>query len=61
MWGSFLWHQVGAFDGVAEFVHPLVYGSPGFYDVHEEVLVDRPDAVEAGGFLGSGGIRVCLR
>jgi len=43
-------HQVFSFEGVAEFVHPLVYGSPGFADVHEEVLVDWPDAIEAGGF-----------
>jgi hypothetical protein len=49
VWGSFLGHQVFSFDGVAEFVHSLVYGSSRFTDVHEEVLVDRSDAVEAGG------------
>lgn len=43
------WHQVFSFYGVAEFVHSLVYGSPGFTDVHEEVFSGWSDAVEAGG------------
>jgi len=44
------WHQLGTVERLAEFVDSLVYGSPGFADVHEEVLVDWPDAAEAGGF-----------
>ena len=43
-------HQVFSFDGVAEFVHSLVYGSSRFTDVHEEVFSGRSDAVEARGF-----------
>lgn len=38
MWGSFLGHKVFSFDSVAEFVQSLVYGSPGFTDVHENFL-----------------------
>lgn len=53
-------HQVFSFYVVAEFVYPLVYGSPGFADVHEEILVDWPDAVEAGGFGDlAEGVFVC--
>ena len=48
--GGGRWHQVGSVEGVAEFVHPLVYGFPGFYDVHEVVLVYRSYPIEAGGF-----------
>lgn len=43
-------HQVFSFDGVAEFVHALVYGSSRFPDVHEEVFAYWPDAVETGLF-----------
>ena len=53
--GSVPGHQPGPVERLAEFVHSLVYGSPGFTDVHEEVLGDWPDAVEAGGFWGGGG------
>jgi hypothetical protein len=49
VWGSFLRHQVFSFDGVAEFVHSLVYGSSRFTDVHEEVFAGWSDAVEVGG------------
>ena len=44
------WHQVFSFDGVAEFVQSLVYGSPGLSDVHEEIFTYGPDAVETRGF-----------
>jgi beta-phosphoglucomutase-like phosphatase (HAD superfamily) len=36
--GSLLRHQVFSFYGVAEFVHSLVYGSPGLADLHGEAL-----------------------
>ena len=42
------WHQVGSFEGVAEFVQPFVYGSSGFTEVHQKFFADRTDAVEAG-------------
>ena len=42
------WHQVGSVEGLAEFVHSLVYGSSRFADIHEEVFADRLDPVEAG-------------
>jgi hypothetical protein len=36
-------HQVGSFEGVAEFVESFVSGSPGFADVHEEVFAGGSD------------------
>ncbi len=50
VWGSFLRHQFGSVEGLAEFVYSFVYGSSRFSDVHEEVFSGWPDAVEAGGF-----------
>ena len=42
------WHQVGSVEGLAEFVHPFVYGSSRFADVHEKVFTDGFNPVEAG-------------
>ena len=39
-------HQVCSLEGMTEFVHSLVYGSPGFSDVHEEVFTGWSDPVE---------------
>jgi len=42
---SFLRHLVFLFEGVAEFIYSLVYGSSRFTDVHEEVFVYWPGAL----------------
>jgi hypothetical protein len=42
------WHQVGSFEGVAEFIDSFMYGSSRFANVHEEVFADRLYPVETG-------------
>jgi len=42
------WHQVGPFEGMAEFVEAFVCGSSGFTDVHQEIFANGFYPVEAG-------------
>ena len=43
-------HQSGSYEGVSEFVDPLVKSPSGFTDIHQKVFPPRADAIEAGFF-----------
>src|SRR5208282_3786936 len=41
-------HLPGSVKNKPELTQPLMYGSPGLTDVHQEIFSHRPDTIEAG-------------
>lgn len=45
------WHQVLSFEGVTEFIEPMVQCPPGFTDIHQKIFSGGSDPEESGLFL----------